>query len=118
MFLMRSNQRDIPEQETSIKERERALYHDHGQPETDRPPLKPFPVYLRETPAMPLSPGVKLLLWAVGIIVVILFVAALWRAQNPRARRPQPKLEETAAFLQAPRALYLQARPDGRIASN
>ena len=42
-------------------------------------PTKPFPVYLRETPAFPMSSTVKAMLWFAGIIVGLLFLAAVWK---------------------------------------
>ncbi len=80
---MSSEARNMPEQELSIKKREQELFVDPNAAAADRPAVKPFPVYLRETPAVPLSSGVKAVLWIVGIAVLLILVAALWRSQRP-----------------------------------
>ena len=83
---MGGEQRNMPEQERSIKDREQQLFFEPDEgPAT---PLKPFPVYLQETPPVPMSPAVKALLWVVGILVALLFFAALWRAQRSHAHPP------------------------------
>lgn len=85
---MRSERRSMPEQELSIKEREQELYDEPHEALPVKPPVKPFPIYLRETPAVPMSSGVKATLWIVGIVVLLLLIAALWRTQRPsRIRR-------------------------------
>jgi len=85
---MRSERRSMPEQELSIKEREQELYDEPREPPPAKPPVKPFPIYLRETPAVPMSSGVKATLWVVGIVVVLLLIAALLRTQqSSRIRR-------------------------------
>jgi len=88
---MPSESRNLPEQELSIKARSHELYFQPPHQAT----TKPFPAYLRETPAAPLSTFTKVVLWIVGIIVALLFVAALWRAalgHGPRrqTRAPRP----------------------------
>ena len=52
---MPSHPRNMPEQEHSIKERSHELFVEPTQGAAPRT-TKPFPVYLRETPAQPLSP--------------------------------------------------------------
>ena len=49
--------------------------------------------YLRETPAEPLSPLTKAILWIGGTIVALLFLAAIWRAAThpTRIRRTRPQ---------------------------
>jgi hypothetical protein len=89
---MSSERRSMPEQELSIKEREQELFVDPLETPTSESRVKPFPIYLRETPAVPMSSGVKLILWIVGISVVLIFCVAIWRARRP----PRP--------LQAPGA--------------
>jgi hypothetical protein len=96
---MVSERRNMPEQERSIKERGKELFVERRDESPDRPPVKPFAVYLRETPATPLSGGVKALLWIVGILVLLLFVAAIWRVQRRPRTRPRPA---TAAAAFAP----------------
>ena len=53
--IMRSERRNMPEQELSIKEREQELYDEPQEISSDGPPVKPFPIYLKETPAVPMS---------------------------------------------------------------
>jgi hypothetical protein len=60
-------------------------------------PRKPFKVYLRETPADPLSPGVKVLLWVAGLLVAALLIAALVRGPRPRAAAA-PAAPNTVGF--------------------
>jgi hypothetical protein len=86
---MGSERRSMPEQELSIREREQELFADPQETPTAEPPVKPFPIYLRETPANPMSSEVKVILWIVGIAVLLLFCVALWRTtQRPsRLRR-------------------------------
>jgi hypothetical protein len=88
---MPSQPRNMPEQEHSIKLRSHELYVEDT---ADGPPraTKPFPVYLRETPAQPLSFGIKALFWTLGIIVALLFLAAVWRVVNRQGpKRPAGK---------------------------
>ena len=65
---MPSQSRNMPEQERSIKSRAHEVFAKQD-PETANRATKPFPVYLRETPAFPMSPTVKAMLWLAGIIV-------------------------------------------------
>ena len=83
---MPSQPRNMPEQEHSIKVRSNELYVE-DTPVVPARATKPFPVYLRETPARPLSPGIKAIFWVLGIIVAVLFLAAIWRV----AHRQVPK---------------------------
>jgi len=101
---MPSESRNLPEQEQSIKARAGELYVEPPRPESSKP-VKPFPVYLRETPAVPLSASTQVVLWIVGIIVALLFLAALWRVSHrhgPRPPTPAPRPTEGTAVLQAP----------------
>jgi hypothetical protein len=91
--------RESPEH--SIKARKHELYEsEEEQPAAaPAPPRKPFPVYLRETPPAPLSTGLKVLLWGVGVLVVFLFVAALVWGRSPRIKRPaRPKTQVRQAM--------------------
>jgi hypothetical protein len=83
---MPSERQNMSEQDISIKAREHELY---VPALPDAPPVKPFPVYLRETPGEPLSPATKFVLSIVGIVVAVLFVAAIWRVTHPRATKPK-----------------------------
>jgi hypothetical protein len=75
---MPSDSRNLPEQEISIKSRAHEVFA-KAKPENGRPPTKPFPFYLRETPASPMSGAVKATLWFAAIIVGLLFLAAVWK---------------------------------------
>jgi len=97
---MPSESRNIPEQEASIKSRAHELF---VKPEADAATraTKPFPVYLRETPAFPMSSTVKAILWFAGIIVGLLFLAAVWKLSiryGPRQQAPKPTPTRSASF--------------------
>lgn len=67
------------EQELSIRERKQLLFESDA-PATaraDTTPRRPFAEYLRTTPAEPLSPLAKGVLYGVGGLVLLLLVAAL-----------------------------------------
>ncbi len=88
---------DGPEQEQSIKARGSELY---ARPKRTRAVLKPVDVYLRETPAAPASTGLKATLWIVGLVVALLFIAALWRLVHKRRARPTPSRPRAVALVQ------------------
>jgi hypothetical protein len=88
----------MPEQERSIKERDQELFVEKADHRTAVPQVKPFPIYLRETPASPISPPVKAVLWVVGVGVLLLFCVALWRSQRP----PRPHNQGAARAAPAP----------------
>ena len=95
---MPSQPRNISEQEHSIKQRSHALFVEPLEPAEGTKPTKPFPVYLRETPAQPFSLLTKAIFWLLGIVVAVLFLAALWRMSHrtrPKVRTSKPP-EETA----------------------
>ena len=83
---MASQPRNTPEQEHSIKARSHELFVDDTP--VAQQVTKPFPVYLRETPAQPLSAGVKALFWVLGVVVAVLFLAALWRVAHRHGHKP------------------------------
>jgi hypothetical protein len=90
---MPSESRNIHEQEHSIKSRAHEVFVKQKR-ETPSQPTKPFPVYLRETPAFPMSPTVKAMLWFAGIIVGILFLAAVLKLSlrfGPKRQGPSPQ---------------------------
>jgi hypothetical protein len=76
---------DLEDQESSIKSRANEVFSESN----DLVPIKSFAEYLSTTPPAPLSTELKALLWVVGFIVAMLFVAALLRIQLGR-RRPLP----------------------------
>jgi hypothetical protein len=95
----------MPAQELSIRDREQELFVEPQDTLAAGPPVKPFPVYLRETPGNPLSTGVRVILWIVGIAVLLLFGAALLRTQRPtRLRRTSSATK--AAVLDATRLWF------------
>ncbi len=99
---MGSERRSMPEQELSIREREQELFVEPQETPAAEPPVKPFPVYLRETPADPMSTGVKVILWIVGIAVLLLFGVALWRTQRPSRLRRTSSATKAAVLDAAP----------------
>ncbi len=101
---MPSESRNLPEQEISIKSRSHEVF---VKAETDesRRPTKPFPVYLRETPASPISSTVKAMLWLAGIVVALLFLASVWKLMVRHGpRRMAPPVRSTAIGTVLPRA--------------
>lgn len=101
---MSAAHRDDPEQEISIRRREHELFRDHAD-ELSGGPTRTFAEYLRDTPTPPMSNGVKAVLWALAVVVALLFAAALWRstskttARAPRKSKPAPD----ASFRASPR---------------
>jgi hypothetical protein len=100
---------NLPEQEHSIKARAHELYVEPTRPAPPTKSVKPFLVYLRETPAEPLSSNVKTVLWIVAVIVALLFLAALWRLASRHGLKQRTENREPAA----PSALR-QMRLDSR----
>jgi hypothetical protein len=87
---MPAESRNLHEQESSIKAREHELYVKPSSPD-DQLSLKPFPEYLRETPAEPLSTTTKTLLWIVAVLVGFVFLAAIWRVIRRHSARPRQR---------------------------
>jgi cytoskeletal protein RodZ len=110
---MSAAHRDEPEQEISIRRREHELFRSHAD-ESQEGPTRPFAEYLRETPAPPLSPGVKAVLWALAVVVALLFAAALWRSiSRTNARAPKkPKTAPAASASATPRPARLPSSPN------
>jgi hypothetical protein len=100
---MRPERRNLPEQERSIKDREQELFVEEREEPPPRPPVKPFAIYLRETPADPIVPEVKVILWVVGVVVLVVFVAALWRMQRGSRTRPRASPKPAAVSFQSGR---------------
>jgi hypothetical protein len=91
------------EQEQSIRERKQLLFEEDEaptRPALEPEPVKPFPEYLRTTPAAPLSGLARAILWGAGLLVVLLFVAALVKMGN-RPAKPTPTRAPAAS---SPRA--------------
>jgi hypothetical protein len=118
--VMPSQRRNISEQEHSIKQRSHALFVEPVQPVEVGKPTKPFPVYLRETPAQPFSPLTKAVFLVLGVVVAALFLAALWRisqSKRPKFKPSQPP-ENATMFVefdrsQLPHVLASRHRPEG-----
>jgi hypothetical protein len=97
---MPSHPRNMPEQEHSIKARSHELFVEEA-PVGPSTATKPFQVYLRQTPAYPVAPVIKVILWILGFIVAVLFLMALWRVSHHHAGRPQADVE-SARSVDAP----------------
>jgi hypothetical protein len=109
---MASERQNMSEEERSIQAREHELYV-KPLPEEFVKPVKPFPVYLRETPAEPLSPTTKAILWMTGIVVAMLFFASLWKLARPRSGKAQAEIGNpvaTTAMLLGPTSPRVDSR--------
>jgi hypothetical protein len=93
---MPAESRNLPEQERSIKAREHELYV-KPLPRNGGQLQKPFPAYLRETPAEPLSATTKTILGIVALLVVFVFLAAIWRVSRRHSARSRSKAAPPAA---------------------
>jgi hypothetical protein len=76
-------------QEQSIKARKSDLFDADKPSSTSTGPRRSFADLLKDTPADPLSPLVRALLWTLGTVVVLLLVAAL-ATGGPKKPRPKP----------------------------
>ena len=65
----------VEQQDQSIKARKNQLFE--AQARDNAGGLKPFTVYLHQTPPTPMLPGVKVALWALAAVVALLFLGAL-----------------------------------------
>jgi hypothetical protein len=109
---MASERQNMSEQERSIQAREHELYV-KPLPEEPTKAVKPFPVYLRETPAEPLSPITQAILWMTGIVVLMLFLASLWKLTHPRGPKPQAESAKpvaTTATVNGPQPHLVHSR--------
>jgi hypothetical protein len=95
---MPSHPRNMPEQEHSIKARSHALFVEET-PVISARVTKPFKAYLRETPAQPLSPGIRALFWVLGVIVGVLFLMAIWRVSHRHGGRPPTAAAPATALI-------------------
>jgi hypothetical protein len=93
---MPNQPQEQPEQELSIKQRSHALFLQQD-PDEGMLASKPFAVHLRETEAVPLSALTKSILWCVGIIVGLLFLAAIWRIVQRHNSAPRPAAKATVS---------------------
>jgi hypothetical protein len=97
---------NLHEQEHSIKAREHEVFVKPLRAATAKE-VKPFVVYLRETPAEPLAVTTKVMLWMMGAIVGLLFLAAIWRVaqrQSPpsRAAEAVPSAKTANSQIEVP----------------
>lgn len=74
-----SPHRNPSEQEHSIKARSNELFESEGPSAGAGRASRPFREYLKETPARPFSPLIQAMFWSLGAIVLLLFLAAIWR---------------------------------------
>jgi hypothetical protein len=105
---MSPESRNAPEQEISIKARAHEVFAEKPRPES-RKSSRPFPVILRETPAEPLSALTKAMLWIAGVIVAVLFLAAIWRVttrHGPKRQIEAVPVAEKSAMSAAPPNRY------------
>jgi hypothetical protein len=92
----------LPESEQSIKARRHELYEEEPPPAVAGPlTRKPFAAYLRDTPAAPLSPTVRALLWLVGVVVVALLVIAVLQTHFGGSKKSRPSKTSVAPPRQA-----------------
>lgn len=81
-------------EEQSIKARKKELFQPEAAAAASSGPRKAIKEYLRDTRAMPLAPSTKAALWVAGVLVVLLFLAALLSASSrPRRRAPRPRTD-------------------------
>ena len=83
-------------QEQSIKERKQELFAEEPVLVEHR---ESFETYLKTTPPAPLSGLAKGILWAVGVLVVLLLIAAL---SSGRARVPAARPRQEGRVLAGP----------------
>jgi hypothetical protein len=60
---------------------------------------KPFADYLRDTPAAPIPLGIKAALWAAGVLVGLILLAALLRSPHTKLIKPAANAGGTPAYL-------------------
>jgi hypothetical protein len=73
-------------EEQSIKARKHEMFEEEARAGSTEP-KKPVKVYLQETPATPMTQFTKITLWALGVIVLLLFLAAVV-TRGMHSRRP------------------------------
>ena len=92
----RVSRESVEHQDQSIKVRKSQLFEPKA-PEVAPVAARPFSDYLGTTPPAPLSPGVKATLWAVGVLVALLFLTALMTAgrstRPPKGRAERPPID-------------------------
>ena len=114
---MSAARRDEPEQEqeVSIRQRGHELFRSD---DATAAPMRPFAEYLRETPSTPLSAWTQALLWALAVVVALLFAAALWRsASRAKPRAPKGSKPGASSTLLPPPRRVAAASPRSRGAA-
>jgi hypothetical protein len=107
------------EQEQSIKARKTELFEEHSA--TAAGPVKPFPQYLAETPAAPLSKVEKRALWAVAALAVLLLLAAfatirpqkkriVYKSRTPAAAQPATPAESKSTATEPAKTAATEAK--------
>ena len=94
-------------QEQSIKERKRELFEVRESGPVEH--RDTFQAHLRDTPAASLSDLEKGLLWASGVLILLLLVAALSNGRAPRAAR----VKKAASSATRPAVSLLSTAPGG-----
>lgn len=85
---------DLPDRE--IKARKSFLYEPTSEPSAASGPRKSFAEVLRETPAEPLSTGVKAALIVTAVVVGLAFLASLYKGLGSKPKpRPAPAIQGT-----------------------
>jgi hypothetical protein len=74
------------QQDQSIKARKYQLFEERDQ---SGGADKPFTEYVRVTPPAALSPAAKAMLWGIGALVVLLFLAAFLFGRPPKHLKPR-----------------------------
>jgi hypothetical protein len=54
--------------------------------------LRPFADYVRQTPPAPMATPIKASLWALAVLVALLFLAAMFSGRGPNVRRRHASL--------------------------
>jgi hypothetical protein len=76
--------RDLTEaQDQSIKARKTQLFDD--EPVDESLATQSFAHYLKTTPPAPLAQWFKIMLWALGVVVLLLFFAAIMSGRHSRS---------------------------------
>ena len=86
-------------QEQSIKARKKELFQAEPPPVAPAGPQKSIKDYLRTAKAAPMTPGAKAALWIAGVLVVLLFVAALVTSGSRHPRRRHRHSGEVAVHF-------------------
>jgi hypothetical protein len=93
-------------QEQSIKARKHQLFDDDTSEFAVKGPRKPFEEFLKETSAAPLSGTAKAILWAAGVVVVLLLVAAMLKGLRGHSKTgPRPTGKSTVMSAVATRTI-------------